>query len=233
MGNNSMSKTTIKWSWRDVFKLLFLTFVVVPLFIEYLLHDLLYTLFQDSLYSGTMTGLIMAIVFMTSLYFIALKPHGLSWNTVGVNRFSNGYWKWIVVWLIVLIVVSVMILTLMDILNVSWENEKTESLLRNKAWHTILIGFVSAAIISPIYEEIFYRGFLYKWFRVKWGVAAGMFVSSFIFMIVHIPTYNTLTVNFVSGLVFAWTYEKTGSVLPAIIIHGTFNGIALILTVFT
>ncbi|MFA9558482.1 lysostaphin resistance A-like protein [Evansella sp. AB-rgal1] len=229
MVNDALNKT-INWSWRDVIKLLFITFVFVPIFIEYVLHEFFYMLFQDSLYSGTLMGLVMAIVFTVSLYLIALKPYGYSWNTVGVRRFSNGYWKWIVVWSIILIIGSVIILVLMEFFNISWENEKTESLQRNITWYTFVIGFVSAAIISPIYEEIFYRGFLYKWFRGKYGIAAGMFISSFIFMVVHIPTYNTLPINFISGLVFAWTYEKTGSVLPAIIIHGIYNGIAVVLT---
>lgn len=58
----------------------------------------------------------------------------------------------------------------------------------------------------------------------------GLAGSSFIFMLVHIPTYNTLPVNFLSGLVFAWVYEKTKSLLPSMIIHACFNGIAVILT---
>ncbi|WP_078556556.1 CPBP family intramembrane glutamic endopeptidase [Bacillus alkalicellulosilyticus] len=221
----------MEWTWRDVSKLLIVTFIIVPVIIEYFLHDYFYSLFQNSLYSGTLTGLVMAIVFTASLYLIAIQPYGLSWKAVGVRKFPSNYWKWTFVWLILLIVASVFILLLMDVLNISWENEKTEALQRDMTWLTILIGFLSAVIISPIYEEIFYRGFLYKWFRGKWGVSAGLFISSLIFMLVHIPTYNTLPVNFISGLVFAWTYEKTGSILPAIIIHSGFNFIALVLTV--
>lgn len=95
-----------------------------------------------------------------------------------------------------------------------------------------VIAFVSASIVSPIYEEIFYRGFLYRWFRGKYGILIGMVVSSLIFMVVHIPTYNVLPTALVSGLFFSWTYEKTGSIIPGIIMHSTFNGIALIVTVF-
>ena len=58
-----------------------------------------------------------------------------------------------------------------------------------------------------------------------------MLLSASIFTLVHIPTFNTLPVNFVSGLVFAWIYQKTGSVIPCILMHGLFNGIAVILTV--
>ncbi|WP_342351648.1 hypothetical protein [Sutcliffiella cohnii] len=101
-----MMTNTMKWSWKEVFILLILILILVPFFIEYLLHDFLYTLFQESLYSGTLTGLIMAIVFTVALYFVALKPHDLSWDAVGVNRFPTRYWKWIAVWTISLIVVS-------------------------------------------------------------------------------------------------------------------------------
>ncbi|MDI5790580.1 CPBP family intramembrane metalloprotease [Bacillus licheniformis] len=50
--------------------------------------------------------------------------------------------------------------------------------------------------------------FLYRWFRAEFGVVWALVASSALFMIAHIPTYNTLAVNFGTGLVFAWTYEK-------------------------
>lgn len=220
----------MNWTYKELTIMLLLTFIAVPLVIEFLLQDLLYQIFQNALYSGTMTGFVMAIVFTISVYFVALKPQNLNWDVVGIRSFSKSYWKWIIVWTVVLIVTSIFVLIVMDLFQVGVDNTKTESLKQNVTWFTFSIGFISAAIISPVYEEIFYRGFLYKWFRVKWGVGAGMLFSSLIFMLVHIPTYNTLPVNFISGLICSWTYEKSGSIIPAIIIHGTFNGIAVILT---
>lgn len=221
---------SMEWSFKELGLLLLLVLGIVPVTIEYLLQDLLYEWLQNSLYSGTLTGLIMAIIFIAGVYFIALKPHGLRWADVGLQAFSKSYWGFIIIWLIALIASSILILILMDLLHIGTENSKTESLQQNISLLTIMIGFVSAAIISPVYEEIFYRGFLYKLFRVKWGVGAGIFLSSFIFTIVHIPTYNTLPVNFVSGVICAWCYEKTGSIVPGMIVHGGFNGLAVILT---
>ncbi|WP_409275027.1 lysostaphin resistance A-like protein [Neobacillus sp. SCS-31] len=222
--------SSMVWSYKELGLLLLLTLVIVPVGIEFLLHDFLLQIFQDRLYSGTATGFVMAVVFTLGVYFIAIKPNRLSWDAVGLRSFSGAYWKWIIVWTVVLILASVLIVILMETFQIGVDNVKTESLKANLNWFTFSIGFISAAIISPIYEEIFYRGFVYKWFRMKWGVSAGIFISSIIFTIVHIPTYNTLPVNLISGMIFAWTYEKTGSVLPAMIIHGTFNGIAVILT---
>lgn len=218
------------WSWKELILLLFMTFLFVPIAIENLLQKVLYVFFEDSLYSGTLTGLLMAIIFTAGVYFIALKPHNLAWRAVGFNTFQSTYWKTIIFWTGFLIVISVVIVILMELLGGTTENSKTESLQNNMGIWSILIAFASAAIISPIYEEIFYRGFLYRWFRVKWGVSAGILLSSIIFMLVHIPTYNTLPINFLTGVVFSWTYEKTGSIYPGIIIHGVFNGIAVALT---
>lgn len=218
------------WSWKELVLLLLITFLFVPIVIENLLHDVLYAFLEDSLYAGTITGLVMAIIFTVGVYVIALSPHNLSWRAVGFNTFHTSYWKSILSWTSLLIVVSVGIVILMELLGGTTENTKTESLQNNMGIWTILIAFVSAAIISPIYEEIFYRGFLYRWFRVKWGVPAGILLSSFVFMLVHIPTYNTLPINFLSGVIFSWAYEKTGSLYPGMIIHAVFNGIAVALT---
>ncbi|EGQ21756.1 CAAX amino protease [Sporosarcina newyorkensis 2681] len=223
---------TSPWGKKELFQLLFLVLVLIPLFIEYLLMNYLTNLFQNDLYSGTLIGFIMSIIFMTGLYVVALRPKQLGWREVGLNRFSRSYWGPIIGWTVVLIIGSILMVFLMSFVGIGVDNSKTESVQTHLSPLTFFIAFVSACIISPVYEEIFYRGFLYRWFRSRYGLAFGMIGSSFIFMLVHIPNYNVLPVTFVSGLLFSWTYEKTGSVFPGMIIHGAFNAIALFLTAF-
>lgn len=218
------------WSWRDLIYMLFLVLVLVPIFIEYALFNYLVSVFQNELYAGTLMGLTMAIIFTTALYFIVLKPKGQSLKSVGLQSFPLKEWKLIALWTLVLIVVSIALMVVMFYLGIGTDNSKTESLQSQISLLNFGIGFVSAAIISPVYEEIFYRGFLYRFFSSRYGVLSGMLISSIIFTVVHIPTFNTLPVNFVSGLIFAWVYQKTGSIIPSILIHGIFNGIAVILT---
>ncbi|MFD1851583.1 CPBP family intramembrane glutamic endopeptidase [Oceanobacillus bengalensis] len=219
------------WSWKELTLLLVLVLVLVPFFIEYLLLQALTDAFQNDLYSGTLVGFIMSIIFTLGLYFIAIKPKKLSWKEVGLQRFPKSYWGPIIGWTVVLIIVAIIVSYVMEwVFQIGVDNSKTESLQTRLTFINFIIAFVSAAIISPIYEEIFYRGFLYRWFRTKYGLFTGMFVSSFIFMIVHIPTFNTLPYTFLSGLIFAWTYEKTNSIYPAMIIHALFNGLSIILT---
>lgn len=218
------------WKWRDLIYMLFLVLVLVPIFIETILFNYLLNFFQNELYAGTLNGSIMAIIFTTTLYLIVLKPKEQSWKAVGLKSFPLSGWKLIAVWTILLIVVSILLVIIMSFMGVGTENSKTESLQSQMTLLNFAIGFISAALISPVYEEIFYRGFLYRFFSSRYGVLSGMIISSFIFTVVHIPTFNTLPLNFVSGLIFSWVYHKTGSIIPSILIHGIFNGIAVILT---
>ncbi|WP_458127039.1 CPBP family intramembrane glutamic endopeptidase [Paenibacillus sp. Z3-2] len=61
---------------------------------------------------------------------------------------------------------------------------------------------------------------------MRWAIV----ISSLIFTFAHFPTINAMPMNFISGIVLAWTYERTGSVVPAMIVHGVFNTIAVLLT---
>ena len=167
---------TMFWSWSELILLLLLTFLFVPIVIENLLQDVLYVFLEDSLYSGTLTGLVMSILFTGGVYVIALRPYNLSWRAVGFNSFQTSYWKSIITWTVFLIGTSLIIVILMELLGGTSENTKTQSLQSNMGILSFLIAFVSAAIISPIYEEIFYRGFLYRWFRVKWECQLGYYL---------------------------------------------------------
>lgn len=229
---NGLFLKEMRWSLQPFLLMLLFVFIIVPITIENWAHDFLQQLWQNDLYAGTMMGLMMAITFTVALYYITIKPYGLNWQTLGLKPFARSYWLPIIGWTILLIVGSVLLVILMDIFGIGVENKKTDSLTADLNGWTILIAFISAAIVSPVYEEILYRGFIYKWLRGKYQIGFSLFISAIIFTVVHLPTFNTLPVNFLSGLVFAWTYEKSGSIYPAMIIHGVFNGLAVILTSF-
>ncbi|MCC3359588.1 CPBP family intramembrane glutamic endopeptidase [Bacillus sp. REN16] len=229
--NVSAWKQKDTWTGKEFTLLLLLEFIFVIVVVKYGVQSLYLSLFSNTLYSGTLTGLTIAIVLMTGLYFIALRPKNLSWKEVGVRSFSTKYWLKIPIWLLITIILSVAVVLLTSLLGNSVDNSKTESLQQNINLFTILIGIISAGVVSPVYEEIFYRGFIYRWLRVRLGMNWGIVISSLIFTIAHFPTLNAMPVNFINGVVFAWVYEKTGSAIPGMIVHGVFNTIAVLLTV--
>ena len=181
------------WTWRELIFLLILILVLVPIFIEYGLFQYLLNLFQNELYAGTLTGFIMSIIFLAGLYWIVLKPYSSSWTSLGIQPFSPKYWKFIIFWTLILVAVSVGIILVMEVWGIGTANKKTESLQSQMTLLNFIIALISACVVSPIYEEIFYRGFLYRFFSSRYGALAGMLISSIIFTIVHIPTFNTLS----------------------------------------
>ncbi|PER49469.1 CPBP family intramembrane metalloprotease [Bacillus thuringiensis] len=231
MKKNDMNwKDQDPWGLKEFLLMMLLEFVFVIGCIKFLVKPIYFQWFNNELYSGTLTGLTIAIVLVLGVYFMVLRPKKLSWSEVGIRSFSIKSWKFILLLTIMLLVGDVIVMVLTSFIGNSYENSKTEAIQQSVNFFTVLIAFVSAAIISPIYEEIFYRGFLYRWLRTRFGIIGAILLSSLIFTIVHIPTYNAMPVNFLSGIVFAWAYERTNSIWPSVIIHGLTNGIMVLLT---
>jgi uncharacterized protein len=217
------------WGWKEFILLMLLEFVVVIGCIKFVVKPLYSDWLDNELYAGTLMGLTIAIILLLGVYLIALRPKQLSWSEVGVKAFNVKDWKIIIIYSVILLVGAVIIVVLTSFIGNSWENSKTESMQQNATFFTVLIAFISAAIISPIYEEIFYRGFLYRWLRTRIGLTGALLLSSLIFTIIHIPTYNVMPINFFSGILFALAYERTHSIWPSVLIHGLTNGIMVLL----
>ncbi len=82
----------------------------------------------------------------------------------------------------------------------------------------IILFFLIGGFIAPITEEIFFRGILYGFFR-RWGVLVALILSTLLFVFVHPIGSRIPLPQVVGGIVFAVSYEMTGSLLTPIIIH--------------
>lgn len=219
------------WGWKEFILLLLLEFVFVIGLIKFVVKPLYFNWLDNELFAGTLMGLTIAVTLILGVYFIALRPKGLSWSEVGIKPFLMKNWKIIILYTIFLMVGAVIIMVLTSFIGNTWENSKTEAIQQNETFLPVFIGFLSAAVISPIYEEIFYRGFFYRWLRTRVGFRRALLISALIFTIIHIPTYNAMPVNFLAGIIFAYVYERTNSIWPSVIVHGLTNGIMVLLTV--
>lgn len=144
-----MSRTEIwkrkdPWTWRELALLMFLEFVFVMIVVKYGMQSIYEMMFENTLYSGTWTGLTIAVVLLTGLYLAALRPNKLSWAKVGVTGFPARDWWWIGAWTLVLILLSMAAVILTSFIGNTVDNSKTESLQQNITWFTVLIGIVSA-----------------------------------------------------------------------------------------
>ena len=93
-----------------------------------------------------------------------------------------------------------------------------------------LIGFFLLVVLAPIAEEVFFRGFLLPVFVDRWGVARGMAFVSLLFGISHVYP-GVIVQAFVSGMLLAWLYRRTGSLWNCCLAHGAQNALAFAVTV--
>ena len=87
---------------------------------------------------------------------------------------------------------------------------------------TIFTFLLYISILTPIVEEVVFRGFVLDIASEKYGDWFSIFISAFLFAIVHI--HGVTIVNaFIAGLIFGYLRIRTGSLWPPIIIHFLWN----------
>ncbi len=94
-----------------------------------------------------------------------------------------------------------------------------------------LLLLLVTAVAAPIVEELMFRGVLYPALKGPWGAVGAAALSGAVFAVVHPTIPGGFLPIMLLGFAFALTYERRGSLLPNIVMHGIHNGLIL-LTVF-
>ncbi|MFH1664787.1 MAG: type II CAAX endopeptidase family protein [Candidatus Omnitrophota bacterium] len=105
-----------------------------------------------------------------------------------------------------------------------------ELFIKEKATSVLLMSTLFAAVFGPIAEEIFFRGFMYTAVREKLGVFGGMVCTAALFSALHAHVVGFLPIMAL-GLLLAYLYEKTGSLIPSITVHIIHN-VGMVVVVF-
>ncbi|KAA6331689.1 hypothetical protein EZS27_019736 [termite gut metagenome] len=79
-------------------------------------------------------------------------------------------------------------------------------------------GIVLITIIGPVFEEILFRGTITKILLNHYSPTKALLISALLFGVIHINPVQILGAGLI-GLLLAWIYYKTASLLPCLIIH--------------
>lgn len=102
----------------------------------------------------------------------------------------------------------------------------TEWFDRDLVWGSrAMVGMtiLDTVILTPIFEEIVFRGLLFATLRRRFGVAPAAVLSAAVFAGAHGYGVLGFAAVFWSGLLWAWSYERTGSLLPSMAAHAADN----------
>lgn len=89
--------------------------------------------------------------------------------------------------------------------------------------------FLVVTLLAPVVEELTYRGLGISLLE-PWDAALAVIVTGVLFGAAHGLIVGFPILAFF-GIVLGWLRVRTDSVLPGIVLHATFNGIALIAAV--
>lgn len=92
-----------------------------------------------------------------------------------------------------------------------------------------LLAFGSV-LVAPLAEEIFYRGMLFPALRRNMSMWPAMGISATIFGLSHLQTsvegyLLVLLLIIPLGMLLAWAYERSGTLLVPVVAHAAFNAI--------
>lgn len=85
--------------------------------------------------------------------------------------------------------------------------------------------------VVPLTEELFFRGFAFGAMRARWRKSAAILVSAAFFAAVHLQVIHFLPI-LALGIVLAYAYDQTGSLVAPIFIHAVNNLIAILSTLY-
>jgi len=97
--------------------------------------------------------------------------------------------------------------------------------------HTVAGGVLlalSAVVMAPLMEEVFFRGFLFRGLLARCGPVWSAVISAALFAAVHREPSRILPL-FVAGLLLAWVYYRTRSLWTSIALHASVNALVFVL----
>jgi membrane protease YdiL (CAAX protease family) len=107
-----------------------------------------------------------------------------------------------------------------------FEAHPTIEALRDEAqpWGIVVALWIGAAVVAPVAEELFFRGlvqtFLVNVARRRW---LAIIAASVAFGVMHWGYPHHVPALILLAVLMGYAYERTGSLLPPVIIHAAFN----------
>jgi membrane protease YdiL (CAAX protease family) len=99
----------------------------------------------------------------------------------------------------------------------------------------VFFGLI-AIVFAPIFEELFFRGFIQPLLSRTLGTVAGILLTAALFGALHGVEYSWVWqyAVFISvvGIILGWVRARTGSIIPSTVMHGFFNAVSVVALAF-
>ena len=173
---------------------------------------------------------------MVILYFVMVKyKKNIQELGLKASSFFRNILSGITAYIFMLPVLLVILIFSIWILNVFGYTPPPqpvfEVFMEEKKGPVLLFLTVFVSVLGPVVEEVFFRGFMYSAVRKHTGVLAAAFLSGAIFSMLHTNIVGFLPIMAL-GVLLAYLYETTGSLVASISVHILHNSIIVAFVFF-
>jgi ABC-2 type transport system permease protein/sodium transport system permease protein len=180
-------------------------------------------------------------VLLTLLLFAALPLLGAAWGRLRLrSAFGIRAAPWqalagaalLGVALVPLVVEFLLLLRALGLTFLSAEQEQA-LLSQVRETRGLPPVFIAAGmVLIGAAEELFFRGCLFSALRRAGGARTAIVGSAVLFGLFHFVPFDRLIPSTLLGLILGWVCWRTGSVLPAMLLHACYNALFMLLAYY-
>ena len=206
------------WSYEDLFLLIAAilpSLVLATLMVRYC--GVISQSGRTLIFQSAVIGLLLLVLYL----LVAQRYHQPFWQSMGWSWPVKGAW-WCLAGGPVL---AFAVAALGVFLRAPEVPDVVKDLVTNRL--SLFIVMLYATILGPIYEELFFRGFLFPLLRKTFGAAAGVVLTALPFALLTAQQYQwawqQISLVGIAGVVFGIVRHRTDSTAASTILHGSFN----------
>ena len=221
----------VDWTGRDVvigillFIGLFLLgqIVVIPVAIVYGTSSV--ATYATAYIAGAIVELAIVVVAAN----LTFRRYGGSWDRLGIKPITVKALLWAGAAFLGALTVSYLYALVVYAFGLDFlKTDCAEQVPKTVRDHRELLALASIVVVAfaPPCEELFFRGFLFPGLARRWGTAAGIVASGLLFSSAHLLPKSFIPIAGV-GMVFAFTYWRSGNILSTMLAHLSFNSLSI------
>jgi membrane protease YdiL (CAAX protease family) len=175
------------------------------------------------------SALALDLALLAVVYLRIVRPGAITWARMGLQRENLAGRLFMGVPLgLLLLAVSAGLGALLETLGIRQTQPEVFASVRGASVPEFALVFLAGAVVAPIVEEVYFRGFVFRGYLEQKGVLRAFAYSAGLFALVHLNLPALLPI-LAMGLLLALVYYRSGSIVPGIVAHSINNAAAFFL----
>ncbi len=232
LSRNSNTQWSVPWNWEIILQVFLLGFFLVGQLIVPIVFSIVFQSFnlQPATFAPRYKAIYVLITYLilmsgglSVLYFSIQSffplPEGWFQFNWRKNWFSWGFGGYLTA-LPLVILVSLINQQIWD--GQGGSNPILPIALENRDGLALFIFFITASVAAPIFEEIFFRGFLLPSLTRYLPVWGAILLSSLVFAAAHLNISEVIPLATL-GIILGVVYTRSRNLLSSMLLHGLWN----------